>query len=246
MGCWAVIPARMGSTRLPGKALADVGGLPLVVHVWRRVAGSGRFARVLVATDDRRILEAVQDRGGEAVLTGAAPSGTHRVALAMGAHEGPVVNVQGDQPLVSVDALSAVVRGLSRAPIATVGAPLVGDPADAALVKLSVQDGLATRFSRVPPPSGDALHHVGIYGFGPGALSRAVAAPPSEGSKREDLEQLAWMDAGLPIAVERIAIAPEGIDTGEQLARLRARFDQGLEQVPDHPDPAVYAASGLR
>ena len=241
----AVIPARMGSRRLPGKALADVGGLPMVVHVWRRVAGSGLFDRVVVGTDDDRIAAAVVDGGGEAVITGPAPSGTHRVASVaaeLGASD--VVNVQGDQPLVPVEALQAVVRGLRRASMATVAAPLVGDPADAALVKVTVDGGLARDFSRAPLDG--ALHHVGIYGFAGGALDLAVAAPSTGRARSEDLEQLAWMDAGLPIAVEGIASAPGGIDTAEQLDLLRSRFDAGLERLPDLPRPSVYASAGLR
>ena len=234
----AVIPARWGSSRIPGKAVAELGGVPLVVHVWRRVVGSGLFDRVVVATDDERVA-AVCD----AVMTGPAVSGTHRVAQIAGDAD-VVVNVQGDQPLVAADALAAAVRGLERAPIATVAAPYVGDPENRALVKVAVAGGLATTFTR--KATANALHHVGIYAFAGEALHRAVAAPRTDRTLAEDLEQLAWMDAGIPIAVEAIAFAPPAIDTIEQLQALQSRFDRGLERVPEHPDPNVYSAAGLR
>lgn len=242
----AVIPARLGATRLPGKPLADVAGLPLVVHVWRRVAGSGCFDRVLVATEDRAIAEVVWADGGDAVVTGPAASGTHRVAVAArGLAASLVVNVQGDLPTIGVDALEAVVRGLDRASIATVCAPLAGDPEERAVVKVAVDPtGLATNFSRLPWTG--AHEHVGIYGFSAESLQWAAACPPSPRSRAEDLEQLAWMDGGLAIAVDRIAVAPRGIDTPEQLDALRARFQRGLERVPPRPDRAVYASNGLR
>lgn len=219
----------------------------MCMHVWRRVAGTGLFDRVFVATDDPRIEAAVAAHDGEAVLTGTALSGTHRVAM-VAAEVGStvVVNVQGDLPLISIDAIEMAVSGLARARIGTVSAPLVGDRDNPALVKVEVDgEGIATRFSR-RAFSDDAQQHVGVYAFTAGALDRASTAPVSERSHAEGLEQLAWMDAGLSIAVGRIASAPSAIDTGEQLEALRSRFDAGHAGVPDPPDPRVYSAAGLR
>ena len=133
MVCWAVIPARLGSVRLPEKPLADLGGLPLVAHVWRRVVSTGRFDRVIVATDHDRVARVIEAEGGEVRRTGACRSGTHRVAEVAHATEvDRVVNVQGDGPMVSDAALDAVLRGLDRAPISTVCAPYLGDPQERA------------------------------------------------------------------------------------------------------------------
>lgn len=221
-----VIPARMGSRRLPGKALAPIAGLPMVEHVRRRALRAARAERIVVATDDARIAEMVRGHGGEAVLTGPAPSGTHRVALAAAAHPGPVVNVQGDMPLLEpahVDAVIALLDG--GAEIATLSAPWPAgaSQADPALVKVIP----GPDFQRAPAEG--ARLHVGIYGFGPGVLARAAAAPRSARAAREDLEQLAWLDAGLRVVVGRVDAAPPSVDTPEQLEAVRRLVESALD-----------------
>lgn len=221
-----VIPARMGSTRLPGKALAPIGGVPMVEHVRRRACRSAAAERVVVATDDARILEAVRAHGGEAVLTGPAPSGTHRVAQVAADHPGPVINVQGDAPLLDPDHVDLVAALLAEgAEIATLSAGWpegAGD--DPALV--AVLPG--PDFVRGYRPG--ARLHVGIYGFAPGVLARAAAAPRSARAIARDLEQLAWLDAGLRIRVGEVACAPPSVDTPAQLERVRRLVEADLSR----------------
>lgn len=213
-----VIPARMGSRRLPRKVLASIGGLPLVEHVRRRACMAASAERVLVATDDPRVAEVVRSHGGEAVLTGPAPSGTHRVALAAADHTGPVINVQADMPLLDPHHVDRVAYLLAAgAEVATLSAPwpLDAPQEDPALVKVLP----GPDFQRAPAPG--ARLHVGIYGFGPGVLPRAASAPRSARALAEDLEQLAWLDAGLAIRVGEVDRAPPSVDTPEQLESVR-------------------------
>lgn len=225
-----MIPARWGSSRLEGKPLADLGGLPLVEHVRRRVIASGIVDRVLVATDDVRILRAVNAHHGEAILTGEHPSGTHRVAEAVSVAAPDaelVLNVQGDLPLLDsahVAALVALLR--SGAAIATLAAPLEGDPADPHVVKVVVgADGRALYFSRAAiPHRGPFRRHVGLYGFAAAALRHAIALEPGALERSEDLEQLRWLEAGLPIAVGLVDRAEPGVDTPEQLDAVRRLY----------------------
>lgn len=219
-----VIPARMGSSRLPGKALAPIGGVPMVELVRRRACRAAAAERVVVATDDPRILEAVRGYGGEAVLTGPAPSGTHRVATVAAGHAGPVINVQGDMPLLEPDHVDRVAALLAEgAEIATLSADWpegAGD--DPALVR--VWPG--PDFGRARRPG--ARLHVGIYGFAPGALARAAAAPRSARAIAEDLEQLAWIDAGLIVRVGEVRRAPPSVDTPAQLEAVRRLVEADL------------------
>jgi len=226
-----VIPARWASTRLPGKPLLDVAGVPLVERVRRRVARARLPDRVVVATDDARVCEVVERAGGEVVLTGPCSSGTHRVyQVARDLAADLVVNVQGDQPLVPPEHVDRVVRRLrAGAGIATLAAvlPPAVDPADPAVVKVTrTASGWALDFSRrAIPPGGPWLRHIGIYGFRREALEAAMSLPRSRRERAEDLEQLRWLDGGLPIWVD---LVEEGecaaVDTPEQLAALRARL----------------------
>lgn len=220
----------MGSSRLPGKPLAPVRGVPMIGRVVERALCVPGVARVVVATDHVAIADVARAHGAVAALTGPARSGTHRVADAIAAlgWTGPVVNVQGDQPLVDPAAVARVVARLAAgAAIATLAAPYVGDPGDPHRVKVIVAGGRALWFSRAPiPVGGPWWQHVGVYGFAPGALAAAIAAPPG-GSAREDLEQLAWLEAGLPIAVDLVDDAPPGVDTPEHLAIVEARLAAG-------------------
>lgn len=224
----AVIPARYPSVRLPGKALADIGGRPMVVRVWERVRRVPGVDRVVVATDDGRIADAVGGVGGEVVLTGVCASGTDRVAAAvasLGLVPRIVVNVQGDEPLVDPAAVAAVVAGVDDIhPIATGATPLEGDPQDPARVKVVTDHrGAALYFSRRAIPSaGPWRLHVGLYAFTAAALRAVAALPPSSLELSESLEQLRWLEAGWRIRVVPLPEPFPSVDTPADLERIRA------------------------
>ena len=224
---WAVLPARLRSARLPEKVLADLAGRSMLEHVWRRVREVAAFDRVIVATDDDRIASVVVGFGGEVVRTGDARNGTHRVALAVGAEPVQVINVQADQPLLDPTHLVQLIARLDAgAEVVTLCAPLEGDPHDRARVKVLRDGDRAVAFSRgVFPTSGLPEVHVGLYGFAPGAVARCAVAPSTRRSRREDLEQVAWLDAGIRISVDRVDRAPLSVDTPADLEEVRKRMD---------------------
>lgn len=230
----AVIPARMASTRFPGKPLADETGKPMIQHVCEQAKKARLVDRVLVATDDQRILEAVHGFGGEAVLTSSEhPNGTSRIAeVAQQLEGGIVVNVQGDEPMIDPATIDLVVQTLledSEAPMATVACRFAPDedPLDPNLVKV-VHDaaGRATNFSRGPlPEAGHAgnspqFRHVGLYAYRKSFLPVFAALPGTEREASERLEQLRALDHGHAIAVAECPRAHHGIDTPEQYARF--------------------------
>lgn len=263
MSLLAVIPARLAATRLPDKPLRDLGGAPLIVRVWERVVGLGVAAACVVATDDARVRDAVEAAGGRAVLTAPDhPSGTDRVAEVIGrrefAHYDAVINVQGDEPFVSAEAVrgaAAIVRG-AHAPVGTAAAPA---PAAALLapdvVKVVVDErGRALYFSRAPIPfvrdSSDAVdlalrdglvrRHIGVYAYTREALLAWVALPPHPLERVERLEQLRPLAHGIPIGVALVADAGEpGIDTPADLARAAAHWAM-------HGDPLSRTARATR
>ncbi len=222
----AVIPARLDARRLPGKPLLDLGGAPLVWRVYERVRRCRDLSRVIVATDSPHIVDVVRALGGEAVLVDApCASGTERVARAAAATNAPfVINVQGDEPFVDPIALSRLAQHLrAGATLATLAAPLPPDRRyDPATVKV-VRDaaGDALYFSRAPIP-GD--QHLGVYGFGQAALRAVSTLPRGPLSRAEDLEQLAWLEAGWRIAVVDAPRASVSIDTPADLDAARAHF----------------------
>lgn len=238
MNCVVVIPARMAATRLPGKPLADIAGVPMIVRVWRAAIAAG-IGPVVVAAGDEEIATALRDAGGTAVITDRAlPSGTDRVFAAVqafdpqGAHD-VVVNLQGDLPLLNPANLCEVRDTLaaSGADIATLAARIV-DAADfdnPNVVKpvMSFESGKtyarALYFSRgrVPSGAGDLYHHIGIYAFRREALARFVSLPPSALEKRENLEQLRALEVGMSIAVGIIDTPPLSVDTPADLERVR-------------------------
>lgn len=224
----AVIPARFASTRLPGKALADLAGTPMVVRVWERVRRAEGIDKVLVATDDARIAEVVRARGGEVVMTGPCVSGTDRVAEAArnrGARV--VVNVQGDEPFVDPTDITRVAAAVSDGtPIATAAAPLVEGVEDPARVKVVCDDaGRALYFSRQPIPHGGPWRlHIGLYAFTGAVLEGLAGLPPSPLEKAERLEQLRWLEAGYRIRVVSVPQVSLSVDTPEDLALARARL----------------------
>lgn len=235
-----LIPARLASTRLPEKALADIHGEPMIVQVWRR-ALEADVGRVVVAAGDVAIAEAVLSVGGEAVLTDPhLPSGTDRIHQALeradpdGSHD-IIVNIQGDLPVLEPHTTRAAVDALVRKPEADMGtvAAAIADPTD--LDETSVNkvvaawenDGLFGRalyFSKYPVPwgEGEVFHHIGIYTYRRAALDRFVSLPPSPLERREKLEQLRALEAGMRIEVARVETVPLGVDTAAQLDRARA------------------------
>lgn len=232
----AVIPARYASTRFPGKPLHPLAGRPMIRHVWERCQRAPGIDRVVVATDDERILEAACGFGAEAVMTRPDhPSGTDRVAEAAAAIPGAsaVVNVQGDEPLIPPDLIGRLARLVAEegADMATAAAPDDDEnhATDPNVVKVVVNAaGEALYFSRSPLPwDRDAaapalpfLRHLGIYAYRPDFLARLVAAPPAPLERTEKLEQLRALHLGGRI---RVVESPEpwpGVDTPEQAAAL--------------------------
>ena len=232
-----LIPARMASTRMPGKPLADVAGHPMVVQVLRRAREAG-FMRIAVACAEQEIAEAVIAAGGEAVLTDPGhPSGSDRIFEALGVLDpgrayDVIVNLQGDLPTISPAAIRAVADALndSTADIATLVAPCAEDDRDNPNVVKAVfgQDaagtGRALYFTRATAPWGEGpvYHHIGIYAYRRAALERFVALPPSPLEKREKLEQLRALEAGMSIAIAVVDDVPLGVDTPDDLVKARA------------------------
>ncbi len=241
-----VIPARLGASRLPGKPLADIGGRPMIAHVVARAQAAG-IGPVVVATDDDAIAEAVTRAGGRAVFTAPGhPSGTDRVAEAVAqidpdGHHDVVVNLQGDQPEIDPPSLRAVLAPLADASvdIATLAAPIAdrSERADPNVVKVvgaaAGRDRLrALYFTRADAPWGEgpSWRHIGVYAFRRAALARIVALPPSALEKRERLEQLRALEAGLRIDAALIEKAWRGVDTPADLAAARERFAKGASR----------------
>ena len=234
-----VIPSRMASTRLPNKPLALIAGRPMILHVLDR-AREADIGPVAVACADAAIAEAVRDDGGTAVMTDPSlPSGSDRVHAALaaldphGAHE-VVVNLQGDFPTVPPAQLRMVVTPLSDPSfdIATLVTPILSAAEAAApqVVKAACafDRGRAVSpalyFSRAAIPAGDGplWHHIGIYAYRRAALARFVSLPESPLERRESLEQLRALEAGMRIACTRVEHGAFGVDTPADLQRARA------------------------
>lgn len=239
-----LIPARMGSARLPGKILADIAGEPLVVHSWRRAVEAG-LGPVVVAAGEPEIVAAIERVGGQAVLTDPGlPSGSDRIAAALARIDpdrkyDPVLNLQGDWPLVDPQTIRAALDSVAApgVDIGTLAHPFrsAEDAAKPNFVKAVVElapgarRGRALYFSRQPVPwafKDDAplLHHIGFYAFRRAALERFVALPQGELEKREGLEQLRALSAGMRIDVVVVDAEPFGVDTPDDLEAARALF----------------------
>ena len=236
-----VIPARMASARLPGKPLADIAGEPMIVHVWRR-AVEAAAGPVLVAAAEPEIADAVTRAGGRAVLTDPVlPSGSDRVHAALAAvdphrHHDVVINLQGDLPDIAPRLLHRLgeVMSRGRADIATLAVPITSEAErdDPHVVKALVawQDkgkiGTALTFTRRPPRAGSRghFHHIGVYAYRRVALDCFVTLPPSPLEKRERLEQLRALEAGMIIEVALVDTVPTAVDTPADLERVRRAF----------------------
>lgn len=237
-----LIPARMAAQRLPGKPLAEIGGVPMIVRVLRRAEAAG-VGPVAVAAGDSAIVEAVEAAGGRAVLTDPAlPSGSDRIRAALhaldpGGQHDAVINLQGDMPFVDpavVAATAALLAEEASCDIATLVAP-EASPADranpdvvkAVLAMTGPRRGRALYFTRSTLYGEDpAWRHVGVYGYRRAALERFCAAPPSPLERREKLEQLRALEMGLSIWAAVVDEAPISVDNPEDLAAARAAAER--------------------
>jgi 3-deoxy-manno-octulosonate cytidylyltransferase (CMP-KDO synthetase) len=232
-----LIPARMAATRLPGKPLAEIGGVPMIVHVWRR-AMEAAIGPVVVAADGPEIIAAVEAAGGRAVLTGAQhPSGSDRIFEALSLvdpqrRHDVVVNVQGDLPTIEAEAIRAalVPLGDTAVDIATLAAQIrrseeKDDPNVVKVVGSPIGPNhlRALYFTRARAPAGEGplYHHIGLYAYRRRTLETFVALPPSVLETREKLEQLRALEAGMRIDVMIVSAVPLGVDTIEDLERAR-------------------------
>ncbi len=232
-----LIPARMAASRLPGKPLLDIAGLPMIVHVLRRAEAAG-IGRVAVATDTPEIAAAVRANGGEAVMTRADhPSGSDRIFEAAQTLDPDgkaeiVVNLQGDFPTISPDNIRDVLPPLTdpAVDIATLAAEIhseeealnpnvvkaVGSPIGGRRLR-------ALYFTRATAPTGEGprYHHIGLYAYRRAALQRFVELPPSPLERQEKLEQLRALEAGMRIDVTIVDAVPRGVDTPADLETAR-------------------------
>ncbi|HEY2773929.1 MAG TPA: 3-deoxy-manno-octulosonate cytidylyltransferase [Candidatus Binatia bacterium] len=248
-----VIPARYGSTRLPGKPLADLGGRPLIEHVWRRALLARLPERVLVATDDERV-RAAMPKEAEVVMTRADhPSGSDRIAeVAAGLDCAILVNVQGDLPLLDPTLVDELIEMLQRDPalgLATVAVPIESSEEmdNPSVVKVVCDSGgRALYFSRAPIPYdrsdpssyAGAMRHVGIYAYRRQTLLRFAALAPTPLEKTECLEQLRALENGISIGVVRRSDAvPIEVDTPADLAAARSALAALHPDSPDSPTP---------
>jgi 3-deoxy-manno-octulosonate cytidylyltransferase (CMP-KDO synthetase) len=233
-----LIPARMASTRLPGKPLADIAGQPMIVHVLRR-AEEARIGAVAVATDSEPVFAAVEKAGGRAVMTRADHvSGSDRIFEALtqidpAARARIVVNVQGDLPTLAPGDLKAALKPLDdpAVDIATLAAEISkAEERDNPNVVKVVGSPVAPKrlralyFTRATAPAGDGplYHHIGLYAYRRAALARFVKLKPSPLEQRERLEQLRALEAGMRIDVAVVDTVPLGVDTPEDLEAARA------------------------
>jgi len=234
-----IIPARMASTRLPGKPLADITGVPMIVQVLRR-AEHAAIGPVVVACAEVEIKDAVEACGGQAVLTDPDhPSGSDRIYEALqivdpGAKHDIVVNLQGDLPTIEPDIVGAVLKPMTDpgVDIATLVAEITDTPekTNPNVVKAVVgfiegaDVARALYFTRATAPTGDGplYHHIGIYAYRRAALDRFVSLKPGVLEQREKLEQLRALENGMRIDAVRVDTVPFGVDTPADLARARA------------------------
>ena len=232
-----LIPARMAATRLPGKPMLDIAGLPMIVHVLRR-AEAADIGRVAVATDTPEIADAVRAHGGEAVMTHADhPSGSDRIFEALqtldpGGKAEIVINLQGDFPTITPDTIRNVLPPLTdpAVDISTLASEIHTEEEDRApSVVKAVGSPIGPRrlralyFTRATAPWGEGprYHHIGLYAYRRAALERFVQLPPSPLELQEKLEQLRALEAGMRIDVTIVDTVPRGVDTPADLETAR-------------------------
>lgn len=237
-----LIPARMDSTRLPGKPMLSVGGSPMIVQVWRRAMESG-IGDVVVACDGQAIYDAVTQAGGKAVITDPElPSGSDRIYAALqevdgGKNYGAVINLQGDMPTINPAIIkdAAALLADPAVDIATLVSPIMRerDKTDPAVVKADIAfapgktHGRAVSFSRAAASGNKPPYqHIGLYVYRRPALEKFVSLPPSPLEKKEKLEQLRALEAGMHIEAAVVSDAPVGVDTPETLEEARAYYDR--------------------
>src|SRR5215470_886346 len=240
-----LIPARMASSRLPGKALADIGGKPMIVHMLA-LASAAAIGRVAVATDSHEVAAAVEAAGGQAVMTQPDhPSGSDRIheavrSLDPAGDAGIILNLQGDMPTLTPDDLRAALRPLAdpAVDIATIATEIRDEagrtnPHMVKVVGSTVAPGRmrALYFTRATAPWGEGplFHHFGLYAYRRASLERFVALPPSPLEQRERLEQLRALEAGMRIDVTIIDAEPLDVNTPADLERVRALFNKRAE-----------------
>ncbi len=237
-----MIPARMASTRLPNKPLADIAGLPMIVHVMNR-AQEADVGQVVVATDSPEVHTAIQDHGGRAVMTrDDHQSGSDRIWEALNSFDpegnvDTIVNVQGDLPTIDKQSIRASLLPLTdkEVDLSTLATEIVDDeertnPNVVKLIGTSVTENVqrALYFTRATAPWGDGplYHHIGLYAWRRSALEKFVSLPPSPLEKREKLEQLRALEAGMRIDAALVDTVPLGVDTPADLERARAVLTQ--------------------
>ena len=254
----AVIPARYSSTRLPGKPLLDIAGKPLIVWVAERARAASTISRTIIATDDPRIVDAVNAAGFDAVITRADhATGTDRIAeVAHNLRADIIVNVQGDEPLIDPETIDRAVNALIEDPDAQISTTWesISDAADVSnpsVVKVTFDEhGYATNFARNPirlnnqtakkdaatessPDTPGLLFgfkkHTGLYAYRRDFLLQFARWPQTENERKESLEQLRALDRGVKIKVVEAASPSIGVDTMEDLARVRRIIEHGAQ-----------------
>lgn len=233
-----LIPARMNSTRLPNKPLADINGVPMIVRVWQ-IAVDANIGRVIVASGDTEISKAIQNEGGEAILTDPAlPSGSDRIFAALEKADPSkkhdiIINLQGDLPLLERSTITAAYNLMDndQVDIGTVAAKIISseEKLSPSIVKAIVawnNDGItgkALYFTRAPAPTGNGpmYHHIGLYTYKRHALERFVKLPISPLEQQEKLEQLRALENGMRIDVALVDTVPFGVDTPEDLEKAK-------------------------
>lgn len=236
----AIIPARYGSTRLPGKPLVNILGKPMIQHVWEKVIGASGVGRIVVATDDEKVYDAVRGFGGEAIMTSKShPSGTDRIAEVVRSlpfDTDIIVNIQGDEPMIEPDMVDQVIKILNndfRASIGTLCRKMadIKEVIDPNIVKVAFdKEGFALYFSRSPIPyyrneekeTKERVYykHIGIYSYRKDALMKLSTMSSTTFEIAEQLEQLRALENGLRIKVSETERDTIGVDTKEDLDRV--------------------------
>lgn len=239
-----LIPARMASTRLPGKPLADICGKPMIAHVLAR-AQEADLGPVVVACDDETVYEVVSDYGGQAVMTVAdLPSGSDRIFAALEQVDpakkyDTIINLQGDLPTIDPQTIRLILTPLAackETDISTLACPFEKreDLQNPHMVKACLPEGVcpvfmedvvqALDFSRQEKPSYSLYHHIGLYGYRRAALEKFVRIAPSAREKQEKLEQLRALDSGMRFDLCVVPKAPAGVDTAAELEQARQKL----------------------